>query len=64
MKKYAFLKGVDKVFVTSPNHYDNWNNLAIEKTTPKFTPNFKEILKELVSNMLNKLLYKKIKPIN
>lgn len=46
-KNYGFLKGIDKLFLTFPNAYQNWNNLPVEKIKPVFTPDYKFILKKV-----------------
>lgn len=46
-KKYGFVKGIDKLFLTFPGAYINWNKLPIEKTDVELTPDFIEILKQV-----------------
>ncbi len=46
-KKYAQLRGIDKLFLTFPEAYDNWNKLKLEKLTPAFNEKFTDILKRV-----------------
>jgi hypothetical protein len=46
-KNYAFLKSIDKVFLTFPERYVNWNGKAVEKIDLEITPGFKEVLMKL-----------------
>lgn len=46
-KMYGFLKGIDKLFLTFPEAYINWNKLPIEKIEPTFSDEFVLVLKKL-----------------
>lgn len=46
-KKYGQLKGINKLFLTFPAAYDNWNNLKIETLTPTFNEQFANVLKKV-----------------
>ena len=48
-KKYAFLKGIKKIYLTFPESYDNWNNIPIEKI--EFLPI--EILNPVLKRLFN-----------
>jgi hypothetical protein len=46
-KKYAHLRGINKLFLTFPKSYDNWNNLKLESLTTAFNEQFTNILKRV-----------------
>jgi hypothetical protein len=46
-KMYGFLKGIDKLFLTFPEAYINWNKLAIDKIEPTLGDEFVTVLKKL-----------------
>lgn len=46
-KKYGQLRGVNKLFLTFPEAYDNWNNLKLERLNPTFNEQFTNILKKV-----------------
>ena len=46
-KKYAFLKGISKVFLTFPEKYSNWNNKLIEKIEIESINKLKPIIEKL-----------------
>ncbi|GAA4080500.1 hypothetical protein GCM10022389_28270 [Flavobacterium cheonanense] len=46
-KRYGYLRGIDKLFLSFPNAYTNWNNLPIEPISTKFTDSFKTIIKQV-----------------
>lgn len=46
-RKYGFLKGIDKLYLTFPQAYDNWNSKPIENINPEFTEQYKTLLKKV-----------------
>lgn len=46
-KMYGFIKGIDKLVLTFPKFYLNWNNLSIEKTDIQITPEFSALIKRV-----------------
>lgn len=46
-KNYGFLKGIDKLFLTFPDAYKNWNNLPIETISLRFNEEFRNLLKKI-----------------
>lgn len=46
-KMYGFLKGIDKLFLTFPEAYINWNKLPIDRIEPVFSEAFVAVLKKL-----------------
>lgn len=46
-KKYGFLNGIDKLLLTFPEVYDNWNNIQLEAINPIFDEKFKSTLNRI-----------------
>lgn len=46
-KYYAFLKGIDELYLTFPDAYINWNRLPLSTITPDFSPQFVDLLKKI-----------------
>jgi hypothetical protein len=45
--KYGFLYGIDKLFLTFPESYNNWKNLPVEKFVLNFDKNIQSIFKRV-----------------
>lgn len=45
--KYGFLKGINKLYLTFPEAYQNWNNIPVERISPAFTDEYKSLLKKV-----------------
>lgn len=46
-KMYAFIKGIDKLFLTFPEFYINWNKLPIEQADINFNQGFISLMKRI-----------------
>ena len=46
-KNYGFVKGIDRLYLTFPKAYKNWNQLPIENINPEFTTQLIETLKQV-----------------
>lgn len=57
-KMYGFLKGIDKLFITFPESYINWNKLPIEKIQPVISSEFLKTVNKIF-NWEERLLQKK-----